>query len=131
MILKFEKYQGAGNDFIIIDATNQRVNLTTEQVKFLCDRRFGIGADGLMIIEPSKEYDFEMDYYNSDGIKASMCGNGGRCIANFAFNHKIATDKMNFKAVAAPSSIIFSTPCVLPPSAVAMKVIESGMSRFF
>jgi diaminopimelate epimerase len=81
MQLSFVKYQGTGNDFILIDG---REAIPTLDVRFWCDRRFGIGADGLMILAPSNEADFEMIYYNSDGQLSSMCGNGGRCIAHWA-----------------------------------------------
>jgi diaminopimelate epimerase len=84
MQLNFYKYQGTGNDFIIIDAREKPINLNTNQIAFLCDRRFGIGADGLMILVTSDRYDFEMIYYNADGEPGSMCGNGGRCLVQFA-----------------------------------------------
>lgn len=98
MLLNFEKYHGAGNDFIIIDGFSNNINLSQKQIELLCCRRFGIGADGLMIIEKSTDYDFIMRFYNSDGLEASMCGNGGRCVALFAFNHNFAGKKMNFIA---------------------------------
>ncbi len=80
MRLKFYKYQGTGNDFIILDnRKGEYSNLTTHQVNFLCNRRFGIGADGLMLLNLKPSYDFEMKYYNADGRESSMCGNGGRC----------------------------------------------------
>lgn len=98
MILQFYKYHGAGNDFIIIDLFKSQIEFTHDQVAFLCDRHFGIGADGLMLIKPHASYDFEMVYYNSDGIPATMCGNGGRCITSFAFKHGYIKNKTTFIA---------------------------------
>ncbi len=99
MILKFEKYHGAGNDFIIINKDDLSSELSNIAIKILCDRRFGIGADGLLLLNKSDKYDFEMTYYNSDGYEGTMCGNGGRCISYYAFRHKIASTKMTFKAI--------------------------------
>ena len=82
--LLFYKYQGAGNDFLIADNRDGSMQLSAEQVAKLCDRRYGIGADGLMLLESSAECDFRMVYYNSDGSGGMMCGNGGRCIVAFA-----------------------------------------------
>lgn len=84
MIVEFFKYQGTGNDFVMIDNRDKKINLSQNQVELLCNRRFGIGADGLILIEPKPGFDFEMVYYNADGNKSSMCGNGGRCITAFA-----------------------------------------------
>ena len=83
-VIKLYKYQGAGNDFLIADNRDGSVQLTTAQIAVLCDRRYGVGADGLMLLESSPEYDFRMVYYNSDGSGGMMCGNGGRCIVAFA-----------------------------------------------
>jgi diaminopimelate epimerase len=80
----FYKYQGAGNDFLIADNRNGGLSMTTEQIAALCDRRYGVGADGLMLLEKSPVYDFRMVYYNSDGSGGMMCGNGGRCMVAFA-----------------------------------------------
>lgn len=80
----FYKYHGTGNDFIIVDNRDHSIELTTDQINKLCDRRFGIGADGLMILENHNQLDFNMRYFNADGNEGSMCGNGGRCLVAFA-----------------------------------------------
>ncbi len=84
MELKLYKYQGAGNDFLIADNRDDSIQLSVNQIASLCDRRYGVGADGLMLLEGSDMYDFRMVYYNSDGSGGMMCGNGGRCIVAFA-----------------------------------------------
>lgn len=101
MQVNFFKYEGAGNDFIIIDNRNQTFtfNNQTEDIKKLCDRHFGIGADGLMILQNKDGFDFEMLYFNADGREGSMCGNGGRCIVAFAKHLGVIKDKTNFLAV--------------------------------
>ena len=82
--MHFYKYQGTGNDFIIFDNRNRSVKLDGEAIRFLCSRKYGIGADGLMLLQLKDGCDFEMKYFNCDGIEATMCGNGGRCIVSFA-----------------------------------------------
>lgn len=100
MLLDFEKYEGAGNDFILIDDRNNKFPaLRYDLVKKLCDRRFGIGADGLMLLRTREGYDFEMLYYNSDGKEGSMCGNGGRCIVAFAHKLGIIDKRAKFIAI--------------------------------
>ena len=99
MRTEFFKYQGTGNDFVIIDNRNGHdLKLTLEQVRRLCNRKFGIGADGLMLLNDKPGYDFEMVYYNSDGHEGSMCGNGGRCLIKFA--ESIGIQKELYKFVA-------------------------------
>ena len=88
--MKFYKYQGAGNDFLIADNRDGSVQLSAAQIAALCDRRYGVGADGLMLLESSEEYDFRMVYYNSDGSGGMMCGNGGRCMVAFAADRGIS-----------------------------------------
>ena len=92
MLIQFEKYQGNGNDFIIIDNRNASIILSSEKIRKLCDRHFGIGADGLIFLRKSDSYDFEMEYFNSDGNLSSMCGNGGRCLAAYAFLKQAAEE---------------------------------------
>src|ERR1044071_1822617 len=102
MELQFYKYHGTGNDFILLDNRDGAIQLATEQIAFLCDRRFGIGADGLMLLETAAGYDFKMVYYNSDGKQSSMCGNGGRCITAFAKQLGVIDNVANFVATDAP-----------------------------
>ena len=100
MTIPFHKYQGTGNDFVIIDnRSGEFSSLSLDQVKLLCDRRFGIGADGLMLLNKHPDYDFEMIYYNADGREGSMCGNGGRCLVKFAFEIGIVKTDYRFIAV--------------------------------
>lgn len=100
----FYKYQGAGNDFILFDHLQGPVltNISAEHIEQLCDRRFGIGADGLMLLEPHSAFDFYMRYYNSDGRPSTMCGNGGRCIVALAHRLGHIQQETTFLAVDGP-----------------------------
>lgn len=103
MQLHFYKYQGTGNDFILADnRKNVYSGLTREQIHKLCDRRFGIGADGLMLLNDKPGFDFEMKYYNADGKEGTMCGNGGRCMAKFAYHLGIHKEVYKFIASDGP-----------------------------
>jgi diaminopimelate epimerase len=100
MTIHFYKYQGTGNDFVIIDNRDGKYNnLSRDQVRDLCDRRFGIGADGLMLLNAHGHLDFEMKYYNSDGGESTMCGNGGRCLVKFANDIGIYRSTYRFTAI--------------------------------
>lgn len=101
MKIAFTKYHGTGNDFIIIDdRLNEFDHNNTQLIAKLCHRRFGIGADGLMLVRNHSQYDFEMIYFNADGAQSSMCGNGGRCIAHFAYSIGIGlNNELTFMAI--------------------------------
>lgn len=100
MKVQFSKYHGTGNDFVIIDGREQDTSFFDPGlIRQICDRRFGIGGDGLIILHESKRADFKMLYYNSDGYEGSMCGNGGRCITAFASKLGIISMDASFEGI--------------------------------
>lgn len=132
MKLTFYKYEGTGNDFILLDdRENSFDHHNSKLIAHLCDRRFGIGADGLMMLRNKQGYDFEMVYFNSDGNPSSMCGNGGRCISRFANDiGAVKKNEVNFLAIDGEHTAIIG------PETVKLKMndvreIESGNDFFY
>lgn len=131
MRLSFYKYQGTGNDFILIDNRQNNVLLTNEQVKLLCDRRFGIGADGLMLLELEPGSDFKMVYYNSDGNPSSMCGNGGRCITAFAKHLGVIKNSAKFLAIDGLHEAAIDENEIVSLKMQDVKTVEMGDDFFY
>ena len=111
MTIQFDKYQGAGNDFVILDNRSEKYSsLTIDQIVFICDRFKGIGADGLILVNTHKNSDFQMQYFNSDGNESSLCGNGGRCAVAFAYDKNIITESTVFSAIDGTHSATYINP---------------------
>lgn len=110
MKLAFEKYHGAGNDFILIDNRGRHFSKEQAHIALYCNRRLGIGADGLILIENHPDFDFEMVYYNADGNLGSMCGNGGRCAVIFAKKAGIINNTTTFMAIDGPHAATIVEP---------------------
>ena len=131
MQISFDKYQGTGNDFILIDNRKNEIQLSKEQIAFLCNRHFGIGADGLMLLELEPGVDFKMVYFNSDGNESSMCGNGGRCITAYAKTLGLISDKAKFIAVDGVHEATISGVNNVSLKMNDVKSIEAGDDFFY
>jgi diaminopimelate epimerase len=130
MEIIFYKYQGTGNDFVMVDDRQQLIDETNLiMIASLCDRRFGIGADGLILIRNHKDYDFEMIYFNADGSQ-SMCGNGARCTVAFSFFLGIISEKTHFLAIDGQHEALIDGELVHLKMGETTKVQKCGMDYF-
>ncbi|MFH1297790.1 MAG: diaminopimelate epimerase [Bacteroidota bacterium] len=148
MKLSFYKYHGTGNDFILVDNREGTIALSKKQIERLCDRHFGVGADGLMLLTSEKGYDFGMVYFNADGNESTLCGNGGRCITAFAHmlgiigqsarflasdgehTAKILKDEGNVKWVRLKMADVTTPPLAPPQQGRGVSDIETDKSSF-
>lgn len=130
MQISFQKFQGCGNDFIIIDNRKGDVQLSSQQVEILCDRHFGIGADGLMLLENAEGYDYKMVYYNSDGRVGSLCGNGSRCMARYARQLGIVKEKAKFLAADGAHEVLLNDTQIALRMADVKEMADKGDFMF-
>ena len=131
MNIQFLNYEGAGNDFIIIDNRSLFFDDSNQKlIQSLCDRKFGIGSDGLILLQDVINYDFEMVYYNADGHLGSMCGNGGRCVVDFAKQLNIFEKECHFLACDGPHLATW-TCSDISLRMQNVEVIENGIDYFF
>jgi diaminopimelate epimerase len=133
MQIPFQKYQGTGNDFILIDARSKdySTQLNTATIAHLCHRRFGIGADGLLLLKSHPTYDFEMVYYNADGREGSMCGNGGRCIVAYAHALGVVGRQTQFLATDGLHRATIQADGWVELEMQAVPAIEVGAKAYF
>lgn len=131
--IPFVKYHGAGNDFIMIDGRfNQAFHSNdVDRIQAMCTRRFGIGADGLIMVQPHSDYDFEMLYFNADGRPGSMCGNGGRCAVAFAHELGLVDVECRFLAVDGPHQAKLINPEWVELQMIDVHEVESIASAYF
>ncbi|HET8810715.1 MAG TPA: diaminopimelate epimerase [Flavobacteriaceae bacterium] len=129
----FYKYQGAGNDFVLIDDRTMNFKKDAKLVRGLCDRKFGIGADGLILLQnPIKEgEDFKMVYFNADGNEASMCGNGARCISAFAKHLGVVAEKAVFSASDGSHQAVFDQGLVRVQMQNVSEITKTGDDAYF
>jgi diaminopimelate epimerase len=126
--MKFKKMHGCGNDYIVVDGIKNDINLTKEEISFLCTPHFGIGSEGLLVVLPSKIADFRMRMFNVDGTEAEMCGNGIRCISKFAFDENIISKKT---ATVETKSGIKSVELVFDVNNFLNVKVNMGKAEFF
>ncbi|RPH29852.1 MAG: diaminopimelate epimerase [Bacteroidales bacterium] len=131
MQLLFSKYHGAGNDFVIIDNRAESFPKSTNLIKHLCDRHFGIGADGLMLLEKATNADFYMRYFNSDGNESTMCGNGGRCITLFAKNIGVIQSSARFMGIDGEHAANFESPNMVNLKMQDVSGVVTGSNFYF
>ncbi|MBK6947774.1 MAG: diaminopimelate epimerase [Haliscomenobacter sp.] len=129
MKIPFFKYQGAGNDFVMVDQRDQAYleRRDRERIAWLCDRRFGIGGDGLILLQHVAGYDFEMLYFNADGGEGSLCGNGGRCVAAFAHYLNQVGSSCIFLASDGPHEARLTNPAWVELKMRDVEKIEDGL----
>lgn len=132
MDLHFYKYQGTGNDFIMVDNRDGAFPKNdTNLIARLCDRRFGIGADGLILLEDDDSTDFKMVYYNSDGGQSTMCGNGGRSIVAFAKQLGLIGDETKFVAIDGPHDATIDSAGIVALHMKDVDEVRDGVGYFF
>lgn len=132
MNVKFSKYQGTGNDFVIIDDREEIFPLKDVSIiKHICHRRFGIGADGLMLVRNDENYNFRMVYFNSDGNESTMCGNGGRCIVAFSHKLGVINTKTSFVAIDGEHDAEVVRPDYVRLKMIDVDEVEAGDEYFY
>jgi diaminopimelate epimerase len=132
MNVKFSKFHGTGNDFVLIDDREEIFPINNvDLIKQLCHRRFGIGADGLMLVRNDSKYDFRMVYFNSDGNESTMCGNGGRCIVAFSYQLGIINTNTEFIAVDGPHEAEVVKPDYIRLKMIDVNEVEIGNDYFY